>query len=115
MGEKNEVGLTPLLIAASKGHAEEVELLLVDGSQVEDRDPVRGWTPLHFAAVYGHVRIIQLLLLHGTDVNSRSRTGATPIHYAAMHNHSEVVKILIEQGGCRPDVSYSALQKLIIS
>ena len=77
MGEKN--GLTPLLIAASKGHAEEVELLLVEGSEVDDRDPVRGWTPLHFASVYGHVRIIQLLLLHGTDVNSRSRPGATRV------------------------------------
>ena len=87
MGEKNEVGLTPLLIAASKGHAEEVELLLVDGSEVDDRDPVRGWTPLHFAAVYGHVRIIQLLLLHGTDVNSRSRPGATPIHLASLQGH----------------------------
>ena len=56
---------------------------------------------------------VATLLQAGADPLLSDDDGGLPIHYAAMHNHSEVVKILIEQGGCRPDVSYSALQKLI--
>ena len=72
-----------MLSAAHKGHTEVCELLLVNGSDLEERDPRTLSTALHLAAVHGHQSLLELLLSHKADVNSRDRIGATPLHSAS--------------------------------
>ena len=105
--------MTPLHEAAILGHERIIQLLLSHKADINSRSR-REATPLHCASQEGHLASVVTLLQAGADPLLPDDDGGLPIHYAAMHNHSEVVKILIEQGGCRPDVSYSALQKLII-
>ena len=54
-------GLTPVFIAAEKGHAEVVEILVKAGANTQS--PTEdGVTPLIAAVTNGHVRVVELLL-----------------------------------------------------
>ena len=78
---RTDTGETPLYVAAQKGHADLVELLLVEeGVQVEGcRQAAKsGLTPLMEAASFGHKAAVQLLLTYGADPTARSaKTGRT--------------------------------------
>ncbi|MGL9762745.1 MAG: ankyrin repeat domain-containing protein [Wolbachia sp.] len=59
-------GLTPLHIAAEKGHMEIVDALIKQKENVNAEDK-EGVTPLHLDAVNGHVEIANALLKEGAD------------------------------------------------
>ncbi|MGL9688729.1 MAG: ankyrin repeat domain-containing protein [Wolbachia sp.] len=59
-------GLTPLHIAAEKGHMEIVNALIKQKANVNAEDK-EGVTPLHLAAVNGHVEIANAILKEGAD------------------------------------------------
>ena len=65
-------GFTPLLAAAQYGHTRVCELLLANGSDLEERHPVSLHTALHEAAGFGHQSLLELLLSHKADINSRT-------------------------------------------
>ena len=74
---KNEDGETVLRVAAEKGHASVVALLLkAKGVDVNDGDE-SGETPLYIAAREGHASVVELLLkADGVDVNKARKDGA---------------------------------------
>lgn len=55
------LGSSPLILAAAKGHAEVVRLLLDHGAHINATDHT-GWTALHAAVYGGHVEVVRLLL-----------------------------------------------------
>lgn len=61
---------TPLHLAAARGFAAVVNLLLSRGAQVDSRDHL-GQTPLHWAVVNNQSAVIQTLASKGADVNTR--------------------------------------------
>ncbi|MEC7812749.1 MAG: ankyrin repeat domain-containing protein [Verrucomicrobiota bacterium] len=84
----------PLSAAASGGHKEFVELLIVNGANVAAKNEY-GSTPLHNAATK---EIAQLLITNGADINAKINDGSSPLIAAAMKGHKEVAELLIAKG-----------------
>lgn len=91
---------TPLYMAARRGHAEIVALLLAANAAVST--PVgQGFTALHAASEQGHYHVVQLLLKsgRGAAATAATRHGSTPLHLAAWTGHCEVCRLLLQIGG----------------
>jgi len=132
LNSRDDKGLRPLHVAASKGQVDVASRLISDGADVNARDD-GGYTPLHFAAERGHVEVVSLLLSMGADVHagmgnsfakylqgykSGSGVGASALHCAVLKGRTEIAALLISHGadvGARDDsditpLHYAALQ-----
>ena len=91
--------VTPLHVAARRGHKVVVKLLL-DGGGDPNRADWDGFTPLHNAANGGHNEVVKLLLERGADGNKQTKFGRTrtPLHWAAKHGYKEIVQTLLDKG-----------------
>lgn len=95
----NGDGLTPLHLAAERGHTGAVEELLAAGADINVRNHLSD-SPLHRAASRGHTAVIRLLINAGADINAlgRGREGETPLHFAALNGHQETIQVLVQLG-----------------
>lgn len=80
--QRDLAGRTALMLAASEGHTNLIELFLDKGAVLECRDK-EGLTALSWACVRGRVTAVQILLDCGADVNTNDNTGRTPLDLAA--------------------------------
>lgn len=92
-----EVGYTPLHIAAQKGHVECVLRLAQAGAALEARDKARR-TPLHIAAAFDHAASLIVLLESGADMEARDEDGWTPLISACSRNASACALLLLNAG-----------------
>jgi RNA polymerase sigma factor (sigma-70 family) len=90
--------LTALDAAASEGELPLVELLLVDGLDVDAAD-ARGRTLLSLAAQRGNVDAVELLIRHGANVNARDAAGVTPLGWAERAGQRAVAALLRRHAG----------------
>ena len=94
---------TPLHVASSLGHLENIRVLLDHGAKA-DVENVDGQIPLHLVSRHQHVNeenanVTRLLLQHGKDVNRRDKTQkATPLHFASFSGHFEIALALLDHG-----------------
>ena len=92
--QTDEIGRTPLHLAARYGHTKIGMLLVNSGAQVDARD-CQGATPLHVAACHNHVNIVRYFSSTSrADLNSRTLNGSKPIHSAAACGAIDVIKLL---------------------
>ena len=70
-------GVTPLMLAARKGHRDVAELLLTHKADLTARDNY-GFTAFHMAADRGHAAMVELLLANQADVGPGARLGSRP-------------------------------------
>lgn len=91
---RNELGSTPLHIAAGNPSPDIVKLLLDKGAAVNVKDN-GGATPLHIAAFSGRKVNLELLLAKGADVNAKDKQGRTPRDYAETTLNHEIADILL--------------------
>jgi ankyrin repeat protein len=91
--------LTPMHIAASKGHTDIVLLLLEYGADVDGGGRGES-TPLYRAADNGKLEAGQYLLDRGADINARSPSSGeqTPLFRAVFHGHVEFARMLLKRG-----------------
>jgi ankyrin repeat protein len=90
---------TPLHVAAERGEAGIVRLLLRTGKITINRKDVNGVTPMLLAVKGGHADVVKLLLDTGQiDVNAKDKTGTTLLSWAALRGHAAVVKLLLDTG-----------------
>jgi len=102
---KNDAAGSALSIAAVKGHADIVHLLIANGADVHARNK-EGLTPLMGAIIgerKGSVSLVSLLLDRGADVNASTATMArghaiTPLFIAIQKGDKDLVQFLITRG-----------------
>ncbi|CAN0086156.1 unnamed protein product [Scytosiphon promiscuus] len=92
-------GCSPLMAAASVGHARVMRILLSKGAAVSlaGRD---GATALHVSAQFGHLEATTALVEAGARLEARNSDEATPLHLAAHQGHPEVLRALVAAGAC---------------
>lgn len=89
--------VTPLMLAARKGHYETAHALVELGCYMEARDKSKR-TPLTHAVMNGHEPITAFLLRKGADPNSLDSSHHTPLHYASGYGWWYCVKLLLQAG-----------------
>ena len=89
--------LTAFDAAATEGELPLVELLLVDGLDVDTAD-AGGRTLLSWAAQRGNLDAVEFLVRHGADVNARDAAGVTPLGWAERAGHRAVASLLRRHG-----------------
>lgn len=93
----DQYGLTPLHVAAIKGHKDVVMLLAEYGSDLEFQD-AEGHTPLHLAVESGSKEMVEVLINRGADVNAMSKNGATPLYISTLMGCEDISKLLLARG-----------------
>jgi ankyrin repeat protein len=89
--------LTPLYLAARRGHGELVTVLLDQGADVNA--VTRAGTALQIAARGNHVPVVETLLARGADPNiAGGENMNTPLHDAAERGSVAAARLLLEQG-----------------
>ena len=95
VGERDEGGLTPLLVAAYLGHTGVCELLVERGkANIEEIEP-GGNTALNLAATKGNASTVALLLSKGAKVDTKNNDDFTPLLAAVDKGHTEVCELLL--------------------
>ncbi|XP_067659909.1 putative ankyrin repeat protein RF_0381 [Haliotis asinina] len=92
--------MTPVMMAATKGYKEVVELLVTKGANVALLGR-QGKNILHFACHGGSVELVKYLLSQNININSRMRNGRTPLMIAEISGHKDVVELLVSRGADR--------------
>eukprot|EP00930_Biecheleria_cincta_P034412 TRINITY_DN23789_c0_g1_i1.p1 TRINITY_DN23789_c0_g1~~TRINITY_DN23789_c0_g1_i1.p1 ORF type:complete len:795 (+),score=100.36 TRINITY_DN23789_c0_g1_i1:97-2481(+) len=94
-------GRTALHVAADRGHAECVELLLDLGVSI-DAQTDSGFTPLHLASERGHLEVLCTLLAARCNAGLQADQGELAVHLAAAKGQQEALEFLVDH--CPPDL-----------
>lgn len=70
VNSKDDFGRTPLHLAAESCQKDIIELLLVKGAEIDEKDEDYGFTPLHYAARFGNKHVVEYLITKGSDINA---------------------------------------------
>ncbi|MBI5048757.1 MAG: ankyrin repeat domain-containing protein [Deltaproteobacteria bacterium] len=92
------MGITPLMIVASAGHTDIIQILLAKGANVNAKETMFGVTALMWVALTGHTDNVKVLLAAGADVNASNKNGETALMMAADRGHTDTVEALLAAG-----------------
>ena len=92
-------GVTPLLIAAARGHESVVQVLLKAGASATHKDN-RGVNALLLACAGGHINIAKLLVQEGgVKMDMKDNAGWTCLHVAASKGRADMLLVLVKELG----------------
>lgn len=91
---RNELGSTPLHVAAGNPNSEIAKLLVVKGADVNAKDK-NGTTPLHISAYTGKKGLVEFFLSKGADAYAQDFKGETPRDFAEHSLNQEIKNILV--------------------
>ena len=90
-------GKTSFRCAVEGNHELVIQLLLLNGADLEARDESEQ-TPLHFVAQKGLNDTLRDLLQKGANIEARDKWGLTPLCIAASKGQDGITRILLENG-----------------
>jgi ankyrin repeat protein len=94
----DDLGMTPLMCAASAGAIGVLNLLVASGANVMAETP-NGKTALHFAMTKDNPEIVRCLVQLGLDPTKSSvRGGPSPLQLAQKRAHTAAISVLGELG-----------------
>ncbi|XP_076174801.1 zinc-RING finger and ankyrin repeat domain-containing protein rolling pebbles isoform X2 [Ptiloglossa arizonensis] len=111
LDQRDPAGRTALMLAASEGHTNLIELFLDKGSVLESRDK-DGLTALCWACVRGRLTSVQNFIDRGAEVNTSDNTGRTPLDLAAFQGNPKLVQLLLEKGAAVEHVDLHGMRPL---
>ncbi|KAK3321840.1 ankyrin repeat-containing domain protein [Apodospora peruviana] len=91
-------GNVPLHLAARRGDAHALSLLLEAGADVASRRSDTGDLAIHCASRVGSAEVARLLVENGSAINAPGRFGKTPLHFAAFSGSTETLALLLDNG-----------------
>ncbi len=106
--------VTPLIISAMVGNAENIRELLsnFEGEEIFKADIQNDRSPLHFAAKFGHSEALLAMLDHRPHLLSPDdpidKAGCTPLWVACRHGKMLAAKVLIEH---KADINHDLLEQ----
>jgi len=95
VNSQDKYGNTPLMIAASKGDLETVELLIKEGADVNIRNKIND-TALLIAVRNNKLNCFLEILRSNPELNSQDRYGYTAVHFAAGQKSTKMLKSLLK-------------------
>lgn len=81
--------VTPLMVAAKRGHVQVVQFLLDAGAEINAQDDL-GMTALMYATQAGQIPVVQALLKRGADIKVKNRQGETALDLAEKLGYKHV-------------------------
>ncbi|KAL4369673.1 hypothetical protein GQ457_05G019800 [Hibiscus cannabinus] len=99
MNFRDQYGLTPLHVAAIKGHKDVVLVLVGMGLDLERQDN-EGHTALHLAVEGGDLDVVEILIGKGANANAKTKTGVTPLYMAKIMGYHHISQLLLTRGSC---------------
>ena len=106
-------GITPLYIAASKGHAAVASLLLSARAIPSLARELNGVSPLHIASRRGHTEIVTMLLQAHAATEQVADDGSTPLYAACERSQAGAIAALIAARAIVDCVSFSGASPLL--
>jgi ankyrin repeat protein len=104
---QDTINVTPLSYAAHNSNLDIVELLVINGADINGKDREGSFTPLIHAVLFADIRTIDGLILLGANIDevSDKNIESTPLNYA-IHRYNKtkngesfkIIKTLIENG-----------------
>lgn len=88
--------LSPLHIAARRGHKSIVRTLLSHNIDCNEKDSDMLTAIIH-ASIDGHEHVARLLLAQGAHISDVDRWGRSAIYWAIMNRHEPVLRVLLEE------------------
>lgn len=74
------VEITPLCKAVATGNTKEVNRLIANGADVNEKS--NGMMPIHYAAKYNRVELIKVLITAGSEIHKSCDKGYTALRHA---------------------------------
>ena len=103
-GSTGSGGLTPLMLAVSKGNIMIVRNLILAGASVTDITPT-GQTALQVASESGLPEVCSVLLSNGVDYSVVDNRGNNALHTSVKEGHLDVTRILLTESSIDAEVS----------
>ncbi|HTJ94120.1 MAG TPA: ankyrin repeat domain-containing protein [Pararobbsia sp.] len=114
IGQRDRLGLTPLMIAAEHGHVGVIDCLATAKASVDQPGP-DGMTALIIAVEHGHVGAVEQLIRWKANVNIQDKRGYTPLILAAHGGHTDLIDALIKANAFVDTRTFSGESPLMVA
>jgi uncharacterized protein len=89
-------GETAAMMAASRGHTDEMEILIAAKADIGKRHVKDGWTATHQSAKHNHAATLAVLIAANVDIDSLTNAGETPAMFAASSGSMDALQLLLQ-------------------
>lgn len=100
----DDIGMTPLILAASANKIQTVHVLIEKGANIDAQNN-EGHSALQYAASKGWKQVLEMLIQNGANINIMDKRKATPLHRAASKGDSSIVSLLLKEEELNVNIS----------